>query len=89
MDAYIQAAEAVFEENGPACLEIDHAGGNPVHYAKLFSPRKNTDNSTCWGWAWCGKRAGSVMKDEDSRIVKNCRVLALCFMSAIVKAGDA
>ena len=85
---YRAAAELVADprQNWASCYAVNFAARgmrgefdapHPAseRYSKLFSPRKVNDPDVAWGAEW-----------DD---IHGCRVLALCFMAAMVEAGDA
>lgn len=64
-----------------SCVTISQAGGDSEDYAKLFRPSEKED-SALWGMGW-----SEDIKNWRQR--NNCRIIALCFMAAMVEAGDA
>ena len=60
------------------CNALECLGASPIPYAALFKPEdEHFDGS--WGTRW----SDSYEERQD------CRILALCFMAAMVEAGDA
>lgn len=82
---------AKMKQTTPACMAIaDVAGcGDDLDclevraFTKTFKPRGECGNSA-WSWRWVDDLDCDYRKTLD-----NCRVLALCFMAAMVEAGDA
>lgn len=91
---FIRAAEAVAEGRQEfSCCAIDHFANEEVGYSQervlydeLFEPGAsyNPDRLSAWGILWSDKRG----KKEKEQEQKDCRVLALCFMAAIVEEED-
>jgi hypothetical protein len=86
---YLEAARRILagevvHETGACCIalqvadELGIAWWEEDKFYHLFKPRDNFNE------LWWGTQFG---KSQDKR--KECRALALCFMAAMVKAGDA
>jgi hypothetical protein len=85
-DIYIKAAEMVlYGVYSQSCTAITDAesvhygpfGPHRMPYYDLFGPHTSEERKAHPWW------------DKHSRDTKKLRVLALCFMAAIVEAGDA
>jgi hypothetical protein len=85
-DVYTQAAERISSErNGLSCIAINRAADvaySPFNfyvlaYEELFGPHTSEERKAHPWW------------NKHTLESKSLRVLALCFMAAIVEAGDA
>lgn len=60
-----------------------------LRYARLFSPDETSDHGMPWGISWGNQLDKNGNKYFESSSIRQGRVLALCFMAAMVEAGDA
>lgn len=95
---YRDAAKSI--ENGWdwwSCNAIESQGVDASDYAKLFMPNVREINEACPlpdGQKWTAENLwpdgswGSYWA-ESTEEQEGCRIVALCFMAAMVEAGDA
>lgn len=91
VNAYRNAARHLERFHGYACLTIEEQGISCSAFCKKFKPTireaneavplpdrswRKDETDGAWGFFW----------GDDSH---DCRVLAVCFMAAMVEAGDA
>lgn len=86
---YLEAARKVADhEEHFSCSASHRSGGKVDAYRSLFKP-ESTMWLAWWNEGWDGPCNTAQDLNERNEFLRNCRTLALCFMAAIVEAGDA
>lgn len=82
---YRKAAKMIEDKQAcSSCIALDFAGAGEESrrkYSAVFRPEKPDDPAGIFWWRDCGC--------HGTRRYRDPRILALCFMAAMVEAGDA
>ena len=87
-DVYVRAAEMILAgETLWCCSAISRSGLSCKAFSALFDPAPEIKNaldkpSLGQGWRWS-------VGEKDDALARKQRANALCFMAAMVEAGDA
>lgn len=94
MNVYLEAAQKHFSgPNWGSCksiareVSVDAKFSCPEvkKYCDMFRPDGATSDALAWGIDWAGP---GVSLYEGDDVIRECRVLALCFAAAMHETGD-